>query len=150
MHVATGHLWLVYGEVSRESVERVALELLANDLIQRIDIRDWTETLDWNRFANVRLPNVGLGVLDELYQTHDHRHSVDDWMIWSRQLLPLSTEEVSHLRNHYASEAIKMQRTQMGLPAEPTDVEVEVLLSLGQSIVSIRFGPDDYIEGHLH
>ena len=150
--VATGQLWLVYGDVSRESVERVALELLANDLIQRIDIRDWTETLEWSRFDNVRLPSVELGVLDALYQTHDHRQSVDDWMIWSKDnCWALSTEEVSHLRNHYASEAMKMQRTQMGLPAEPTDVEVEVIAqSWSEHCKHKIFAAHiDYVEGDV-
>jgi len=150
--VATGQLWLVYGDVSRESVEKVALELLANDLIQQIDIRDWAETLAWNRFANVRLPSVELGVLGELYQTHDHKQSVDDWMIWSQDnCWALSTEEVSHLRTHYASKSMKMQRTQKGLPAEPTDVEVEVIAQSWSEHCKHKIFAAyiDYTEGNL-
>ena len=150
--VATGHLWLVVGDVERGAVERVALELLANSLIQRVDIRDWAETKQWSRFTDVRLPTVELSTLEQLFCTHDHHASNEDWIQWSHEnCWALSAEEVSHLKNHYLQSDVQASRMSMGLPQQPTDVEVEVIAqSWSEHCKHKIFAAQiEYVEGEL-
>ena len=58
--VASGQLWCIDGTVDRVCVEQIALNLLANELIQRVDIRDWSETIAWNRFSSGASTHNGL------------------------------------------------------------------------------------------
>ena len=150
--VATGHLWLVVGDVTRVDVERVALELLANSLIQKVDIRDWAETVQWSRFTDVRLPTVELSMLDQRYRTHDHNASDDAWMQWSQDnCWALSAEEVNHLKGHYQRIDVQLERENMGLPSQPTDVEVEVIAqSWSEHCKHKIFAAQiEYVEGEL-
>ena len=126
--VATGELWLVDGIVTRAKIQEVALEFLANALIQRVDIRDWPETLEWNRFDDVQLPSVQLSSTDTLYRLHDHLDSADAWMGWSKEnCWALSRDEIEHLQAYFSTSTVQQNRADVGLPLEPTDVEVEII-----------------------
>ena len=70
--VATGIFWLIYGDCVRSDVEKFALELLANDLIQKVDVRSYEETIHWKRFEEVRLPIVKLEVLTTIDRCYDY------------------------------------------------------------------------------
>ena len=128
--VASGQLWLIYGTLNRTCVEQIALNLLANELIQRVDIRDWSETITWNRFSDVRLPRVVLEKLSvsSLYHTYNHRHPIESWIEWSTsQCWALNKGEIVHLRRQYEMDSVRTHRHTKGLPSEPTDVEVEII-----------------------
>ncbi len=126
--VSTGTLWLLYGDCSRNEVQKFALELLANDLIQKIDVRSIEETIQWNRFDDVRLPIVKLEPMQELFKTYDIQASLNQWMEWSKvNCWALNEEEIRHLLAHFSSTDVRITRAENGLPELPTDVEIEVV-----------------------
>lgn len=126
--VATGELWLIEGTATESQIEDMALEFLANALIQRVDIRDWRQSLQWDRFDTVQLPSVQLSPNDELVRVYDHLDSVDAWVGWSQEnCWALSLDEIRHLQAYFSTTTVQQSRMEMGLPLGPTDVEVEII-----------------------
>jgi len=125
--VASGQLYFVYGEgLNKESVLHMAKDIMANDLIQSIDVCNYEEFKSLDRFKEVSLPHVviqGSTVVTEInLEISDEeleKMSVDN-------CLALTLEEMKHLRDYYRNPEVKEKRKQMGLPINPTDVEVEV------------------------
>ncbi|HEX2752088.1 MAG TPA: hypothetical protein VHP34_03075, partial [Alphaproteobacteria bacterium] len=54
-HVASSSLFLLYGDIKESDAQSVGAELLANDLIQKIDVYVFAEFLNQPRFENVCL-----------------------------------------------------------------------------------------------
>ena len=80
--------------------------------------------------SDVQLPTVSLDALENgtLYRTYNHRTSIEEWIGWSRsQCWALNNDEIVHLRQEYASDSVQHHRLAVGLPSEPTDVEVEII-----------------------
>jgi phosphoribosylformylglycinamidine synthase subunit PurSL len=124
--VYTSRQYLLMGRLTRDEVEQVAGNLLANSLIQRWEIRsleDWAEGYDTNLgvprvggAAELRVEPIRLDVSDAgLIQLSDSR------------MLALSLEEMLAIRRYYEQPARAAERRTLGLPAWPTDVELEAL-----------------------
>jgi phosphoribosylformylglycinamidine synthase len=124
--VYTSRQYLLTGRLTRDEVERIASDLLANSLIQRWEIRsieDWAEGHDTNlgvpRVRDTAQPRVEAIPLDlsdaTLQQLSDSR------------MLALSLEEMRVIRNYYTHPMRSAERRALGLPEWPTDVELEAL-----------------------
>jgi phosphoribosylformylglycinamidine synthase subunit PurSL len=124
--VYTSRQYLLTGRLTRNEVERVTGDLLANSLIQRWEIRnieDWAEGHDPNlglpkvgRFEPLRVESIPLNLTDaELMQLSDSR------------MLALSLEEMQAIRRYYEEPTCTAERRAHGLPQWPTDVELEAL-----------------------
>jgi phosphoribosylformylglycinamidine synthase II len=124
--VYTSRQYLLTGRLTRDEVERVASDLLANSLIQRWEIRsieDWAEGYDTHLgvpkvrgTAQVRVEAVPLNVSEAaLRQLIDSR------------MLALSPEEMQAIRGYYQHPSRIAERRALSLPEWPTDVELEAL-----------------------
>jgi phosphoribosylformylglycinamidine synthase subunit PurSL len=124
--VYTSRQYLLTGRLTRDEVERVARDLLANSLIQRWEIRsieDWAEghapdlgIPKMGRFEPLRVESIPLQLADaELVRLSDCR------------MLALSLEEMRAIRSYYEDPACAVERRARGLPQWPTDVELEAL-----------------------
>jgi len=114
------------GALEREEVERIARSLLANTLIQRVTVLDRVAALASGLEATV--PRVTETEVDTTVQSVDLSGSDEDLAQLSREMvLALSVEELCVIRDHFASAEMVAQRTEAGLPAAPTDVEMECL-----------------------
>jgi phosphoribosylformylglycinamidine synthase subunit PurSL len=124
--VYTSRQYLLTGRLTRDEVERVAGDLLANSLIQRWDIRSldaWAEGYDTNLgipkvrvTAPPRVESICLDLSDaELLRLSDNR------------MLALSLEEMQAIRRYYEDSSHIAERRALGLPEWPTDVELEAL-----------------------
>jgi phosphoribosylformylglycinamidine synthase len=111
--------------VDRAQGERVAVELLANPVIQTITIRtrdEWRATppdLTVPRVQERAVPpvrTVDLDVGDEELRR-----------ISRERLLALSVAEMRAIRDHFAAEGPTSRRGRLGLPGHPTDAELECL-----------------------
>jgi phosphoribosylformylglycinamidine synthase II len=112
-------------KLTREDVERIGRDLLANPLIHRIQI--------FSRGQWVSAP------VDEavpaIRETADIRVTTYDLSgpdlellrISSEGILSLGLEEMHAIRDYFASESGKGSRGALGLPALPTDVELECI-----------------------
>ncbi|WP_054031564.1 phosphoribosylformylglycinamidine synthase subunit PurS [Desulfatitalea tepidiphila] len=110
--------------LSRPEVEKIASELLANDIIQQwmiFDARDWDPT----QGVGFIIPKVKL----------DHTPTVSALSIDSDETLQrlsvernlaLNTNDIPIIRNYFLNPAVKAQRKAVGLD-EPTDVELEYI-----------------------
>jgi phosphoribosylformylglycinamidine synthase II len=111
--------------LSRTDVERIACNLLANPLIHTIQVFSAEE---W-RGARVdeSVPAIREQI-DVRVGTYDLSGSDSDLMCISRDgILSLSIEEMRAIRDYFASSQVRSDRTALGLPEQPTDVELECI-----------------------
>lgn len=127
-NVATGNLYVLYGELSEEQAKRIGAELLGNDLIQDIQVYEWQDFLGLHRFENPSFPEVRLHKREELYQIFDTSLSLQAWQKWSLDnCWALSEAEIKHIQEFFTQETVQESRKERGLPAQPTDVEIEII-----------------------
>ncbi|HMP73141.1 MAG TPA: AIR synthase-related protein [Kiritimatiellia bacterium] len=113
------------GGLGKEDVERLAWDLLANRLIQTAAIFNEAE---WRG----SIPDATLPVIRDTHAvevaTFDLGGSDEDLMRISREgILSLSLEEMKAIRDYYRRAEVQASRVAAGLPAWPTDVELECL-----------------------
>jgi phosphoribosylformylglycinamidine synthase subunit PurSL len=124
--VYTSRQYLLTGRLTRDEVERVAGDLLANSLIQRWEIRsieDWAEGYDTDLGVpkvgdaeQLRVESIPLNLSDAgLLQLSDSR------------MLALSLEEMQAIQCYYQDPSRAAERRALTLPEWPTDVELEAL-----------------------
>lgn len=125
--VYTATQYLIKGSLEKEDAGRIATGLLANDLIQRHDIKSATE---WTREPG--FPAVAAKVSGEALDTVETvaltEMSDEQLMAFSREnVLALSLEEMRCIRDHFASSEVQTLRKEAGFPEHPTDAEIECL-----------------------
>ncbi len=125
--VYTSTQFLITGRLTRAQVEHIARDLLANELIQRFQIADRDE---WA--AKPGFPARAAAVTGESSSTVEivDLSVMDDeaLMRLSREnTLALSLEEMRRIKAYYAQPEVVAHRKAKGLPAAPTDAELECL-----------------------
>ena len=125
--VYAGKVVVLYGDIGSGEVERLANELLGNPLIQEISILPWAVFQRQERFQEQKVPEVLLteqvGVGTYSLQQDDRsleRMSRDN--CWA-----LTVHELQTIRTYFADTKVQESRFALGLPADPTDVEIEIL-----------------------
>lgn len=113
------------GDLTRDDILLIARDLLANSLIQTVRIftpDEWLsapidETVPAIREkADIRIGTYDLGGSDsELMR------------ISSEGILSLNLQEMQAIRDYFADERVRSKRVSLGLPEQPTDVEVECI-----------------------
>jgi phosphoribosylformylglycinamidine synthase II len=124
--VYTSRQYLLTGRLTREEVERVAGDLLANSLIQRWDIRsigDWAEGHD----THLGVPKVRATTKTLVEAIPLDLDDAALLRLSDSRMLALSLEELYAVRRHYEDPTRKARRRALGLPEWPTDVELEAL-----------------------
>lgn len=120
--VKTSTKYIFKGNLTKKDVENVAANLLANAVIENIAIYKGNEAYSDPRSALHRdkssmevqiIPLVGAG------------HSALISLSEQRQLV-LNLQEMQAIQEYYCTPAISLERSHYGLPANPTDVELEV------------------------
>ena len=125
--VYTATQYHIKARLGRVEIERIASDLLANELIQRVAVKsgaDWQKEPGFPpqaaRVTGMASSEVAIIPLSAM--------SDEELMAFSRaNTLALSLEEMHAIKAHYANQGVKESRAAAGLPAEPTDAEVEVL-----------------------
>lgn len=113
--------------LSREQVEGLARDLLCNTLIQRYRIKSLQEWLAEPGFApqaakvtgeaNDTVDTIALSGMDDAALSAASRENT-----WA-----LNLREMHCIREHFSAPDEASRRAGLGLPADPTDVEMEVL-----------------------
>ncbi|NLX25617.1 MAG: phosphoribosylformylglycinamidine synthase [Lentisphaerae bacterium] len=117
--------YFLSGDLSREDVERLGKDLLANTLIQTIAVFSKEEWLTAE-------PDITAPIFDDHPEIKVKTIELPDddaalMKISNDGILSLSLDEMRAIRNHYLSDAVKAHRAQLGLPEWPTDVELECI-----------------------
>jgi phosphoribosylformylglycinamidine (FGAM) synthase PurS component len=109
--------------LTRQQIEHLAKDLLANPLIQTIRIFSPDEWKDEQ--ADESVPAIHEQA-EPIVKTYDLGGSDDDLRRISREhILSLSLDEMRAIRNYFTQPAVHAARQALGLPEQPTDVEVE-------------------------
>ncbi|MCZ6554322.1 MAG: AIR synthase-related protein [SAR324 cluster bacterium] len=124
-HVHSSAGYFFHGDLSREQVEALAGEWLANDLIQQVTIlsqADWRERRD----ELFRLPRVALTAAVRV-ETVPLGEGLALVALSRERLLALEPAEMEAIRGYFAQPDVRRERERAGLGPDPTDVELEVL-----------------------
>ncbi|MBN1267965.1 MAG: phosphoribosylformylglycinamidine synthase, partial [Kiritimatiellae bacterium] len=111
--------------LTRDNAGHIARDLLANALIHSIAVfspDEWAAAAPDETVPVIREP------AETQVRTYDLGGSDDDLVRISREgILSLSLDELHAIRDHYARPDVREARAQIGLPEQPTDVELECL-----------------------
>jgi phosphoribosylformylglycinamidine synthase subunit PurSL len=113
------------GKLSRNEVERIARDLLANPLIHTIQV--FSEDQWASAPVDDSVPVIREQA-DVRIKPYDLSGSDSELLrISSEGILSLSLEEMYAIRDYFASDRARSQRMALGLPEQPTDVELECI-----------------------
>jgi phosphoribosylformylglycinamidine synthase subunit PurSL len=125
--VFSGRLLQIYGDVQKEQIKEMAHKHLANALIQNIQVYTGEEFKKIQRFEKIDLPLVKITPHED-YETIDLTLSMDKLMEMNKKnCWALSEEELTHIISFYQDKKNTEKRSKVGLPAMPTDLEIEVI-----------------------
>ncbi|MFW6177934.1 MAG: phosphoribosylformylglycinamidine synthase subunit PurS [Desulfohalobiaceae bacterium] len=127
LQVYTACQYLLQGDLGQEDVERIATDLLANQLIEEYRFKSRSQ---WEQDPGfpIRIPEVSGRPLDEVQSVSLAGLSPAELEELSRQrILALSQEEMLCIQEYYQKRTIQEYRQSKGLPLEPTDAELEGL-----------------------
>jgi phosphoribosylformylglycinamidine synthase II len=123
--VYTAIQYFFRGKLTRPDVERIARDLLANPLIHTIQ---GFSPAEWASAAvDASVPAIR-ETADIRVATYDLSGPDADLLrISSEGILSLSVEEMHAIRDYFASDRVQQSRAALGLPGQPTDVELECI-----------------------
>ncbi|MBI9081377.1 MAG: phosphoribosylformylglycinamidine synthase, partial [Pseudodesulfovibrio sp.] len=125
--VYTSKQYLVNADMDESGIQHVAKDLLANELIQRYEYKS-AATWATDPGFEPKAARVTGRSSDEVATIPLSTMSDDEIMDFSRaNTLALSLRELHDIRGYYANPAVRSEREKMGMPADPTDAEIEVL-----------------------
>ncbi|NIO20666.1 MAG: phosphoribosylformylglycinamidine synthase [Candidatus Aenigmarchaeota archaeon] len=123
-NVYSSRRYFLKGDLSRNDAERIARKLLANDLIESITLFDpqgWKKGLPYNvkKVTSEHKPQVRYVNLDV---SDEELMRLSDENVWS-----LNLKEMKVIGKYFSRPDVVEERKKYGLPASPTDTEIEVL-----------------------
>ncbi len=119
--------YLINGDISYYEVERIAKDLLCNELIEEYRIKH-KKAWDKSPGFDIRIPKV-TGESSDKVEVIPLSSMDDNQLIElsKQRVLALSLEEMKTIKDYYAKEEVKKERLELGLPLDPTDVELEAI-----------------------
>ncbi|UCF88335.1 MAG: phosphoribosylformylglycinamidine synthase subunit PurS [bacterium] len=124
--VYTSIQYQIQGDLTQPDAQRLASEVLANELIHRWRV---VPAGDFDKAAGLKpeVPRVSISGGGRVREV-DLSCSDEDLMKISREgLLALSLEEMKAIQAHFEDPEVQGERKERGLGSRPTDVEIEVL-----------------------
>ena len=123
--VYTSRQYVIKGKIRKEDAEKIASELLANQLIERWEILSFDE---WKE-KGIKATTPIVKLTDEPKVSEVNLNVSDEELmrISKEGILALSLEEMKAIKNYYNSKNILEERKKLGLTNKPTDVELESL-----------------------
>jgi len=118
--------YLFQGRLSCQDIERIARDLLANDLIERWQIVSKEDWLAGSRIQAVA-PVVCQQASEEVKEYDLEVPDAALMRISENGVLSLSLEEMKAIQGYYRKEEVRRRRAELGLPPRPTDMELECL-----------------------
>ncbi|GFM34552.1 AIR synthase-related protein [Desulfovibrio subterraneus] len=117
----------IYGKLTEAQVDSIGRDLLANELIQRYEYVSgdaWRAAPGFKPFA----ARVSGQASSEVAIIPFSTMTDEQLVAFSREnTLALSLEELHTIRDYYTDSAVREARAAQGLPADPTDAEIEAL-----------------------
>lgn len=128
IHVYTSIQYRIKGEdLSRADVERVGRDLLCNELIQRYRIKSREEWAAAPGFIPQAAQVTGAACSDVAVIPLSTMSDEALLQASRENTWALNLEELHRIAAYFAREDVRARRAEKGLPADPTDAELEVL-----------------------
>jgi phosphoribosylformylglycinamidine synthase II len=124
--IYTSRQYLINGELVRSEVERIASELLGNPLINRFTIID-RRIFEQNEGVRAEVPRVTDAAEPTVEIIDIHLDDKALVRMSKKKTLALSLDEMHAIQGYYDREDVRTRREAMGLPKDPTDVELEAI-----------------------
>jgi len=125
--VYTSKQYLICADMNEADIQHVTKDLLANELIQRYEYKS-TGTWKSDPGFEAKAARVTGQASDEVVTIPLSTMSDQEMTDFSRaNTLALSLREMHDIRSYYADPAVRAERESMGMSADPTDAEIEVL-----------------------
>ncbi len=125
--VYTSIQYLLRGGVDKAAVEHIGRDLLANELIQRMEIKSRAQW-DAGERMEARTAKVSGQAVDEVLTIDLSAMTDEELVAFSREnVLALSLEEMRCIRDYFERSDTRQRREALGYPLQPTDAEVEML-----------------------
>jgi len=124
--VSTGKIFFIESTMTIKFMQQFAREMLGNELVETIVLHNIIEFKNTNRFSNIHLPEVKLEAKFEINEINLNVSDEQLNKINQDRCLALTLKELKSLRDYYNLEDVKSSRKNIGLPTNPTDLEVEV------------------------
>ncbi|MCX8174755.1 MAG: phosphoribosylformylglycinamidine synthase subunit PurS [Candidatus Micrarchaeota archaeon] len=123
--VCSSKQYLIRGKIGAGEAERIARELLANELIHHLEVKSAKEFASAGFGSHIPKVDVaGGGMVCEIELPPNDRALAE---ISRKRLLALSVAEMRAIRAYYQDPDTAFQRKRLGLPACPTDAELECI-----------------------
>ncbi|MCC6698674.1 MAG: phosphoribosylformylglycinamidine synthase [Candidatus Hydrogenedentes bacterium] len=119
--------YVVKGNVDETICESIARDLLANVLIQRWVVKSAKEMQDANGASLLGLPIVTERSTIEVATVSLDLAEPELLALSRDKMLALDLNELKAIQGYYRDPAVAKRRAAAGLPAQPTDIELEIL-----------------------
>ncbi len=113
--------------VDRDACERIARESLANELIEQWVVKSADEMAALGGQSLLGLPLVTEGGEVPVREIDLERGDAELTALSRDMMLALELREMHAIQAHYRDKAVQERRRSLGLPACPTDIELEIL-----------------------
>ena len=125
--VYTGKAIYLYGDLSKSQVEKLAFECMGNSIIEDIAYFTWDSYFSEARFLDQVVPEVILQEDQkvEILTLPDDNGGLE--RMSREKFWALTGLELQTIRAYFDRPEVRKRRSDIGLPAQPTDVEMEVL-----------------------
>ena len=124
--VYTSRQFLLSGKLTASEVERIARDVLANQLIQRWIIVSFNK-FDKRRGLKAYVPKVDIETVPTVKTVGLNLDDERLMRLSRRRTLALSLDEMHALKAHFDDPETRKKRRRFGLAKNPTDVELEAL-----------------------
>ena len=123
--VYTSKHYLISGRLNPKEIQRIARELLANELIERFEVKTSAEFGEAG-FGTIvpRVEIAGGGMINEINLNVPDKELLE---ISRHRVLSLTLSEMKKIRAYYEDPDIVSERKRQAMPLLPTDVELECL-----------------------
>ncbi len=115
------------GSLNRGEVDSIARDLLANELIQRFEIKSRAEWAEVPGFSARAAKVTGVASDQVTIIPLSTMNDAELMEISHSHTLALSLAEMTRIRDWFQRSDVAAERKKHGLPADPTDAELEVL-----------------------
>ena len=119
--------YAVQGVETHEACDHLARDLLANDLIQRWVIKSADEMTQWGDHPLLDLPVVTDASTADVGVINLDLDDAGLMALSKDRMLALELPELKAIQRYYQQPETRAERERLGLPAEPTDIELEIL-----------------------
>ncbi len=120
-------LYAFKGVSSARECDRIARDLLANELIQRWVVKTHAEMKALNGTSPLGVPIVTDRSDPEVHEVNLEIEDAALTALSRDRMLALELVEMKAIQAYYRRDDVRAQRAAAGLPAHPTDIELEIL-----------------------